>query len=160
MKTQVAELVGRLAAFNNELIAFVTEIPAEKWHLTCDSEGWTVGVVARHIGSGHYATVQLCQMIVAGKPLPEVTMAQIIQAGNDHARKHADCSKKEVLTILEGKGRAMIDFVAGLDDEDLNRTGYLAEFGGNVSVQQLLKLINLKSAGEHLASMRQTIEMQ
>jgi hypothetical protein len=73
---------------------------------------------------------------------------------NDHAREHADCTQAEVLEILRKNGKSLAQFTAGLGDEELDRTGFLAMLNRDVSTQQFLEAVILQSGGEHLASMR------
>ena len=157
MTTQARDLADRLRAFNEEVVAFVKGLSEEEWRRTCESEKWSVGVVARHVGVGHYASIELAKIIVSGQALPDFGMEQISSLNEAHARKHTDCTKEEVLSILDKKGRKMVDYVAGLSDEELHRSNYVAEFNGDISVRKMLETINLQSAGEHLASMRRTV---
>lgn len=151
------ELADRLDIFNQGVMAFVKEIPENDWHTQCPAEEWPVGVVARHIGAGHYESVELAKMMIAGKAIDGFTMDRIVAKANAHAEAHADCTREEVLSILETKGRQLVEFVRGLSDADLECSQEVAEFGGPVTVQVLLKVINLKSAGGHLESMQKTL---
>ncbi len=157
MTTRAKEFSDRLKVFNDQVIAWLQNISEEDWHKRCDGEDWTVGVVARHIGAGHFAIFEMAKLIIAGQPLPELTMEKIIQMGNDHAREHADCKKDEVLSILDENGKALVTYVAGLNDQDLDRKAYLALFEGEVSAEQLMEMVVLESGGEHLASMQKTV---
>ncbi|MCP3931192.1 MAG: hypothetical protein GY705_19075, partial [Bacteroidetes bacterium] len=109
------------------------------------------------IGAGHFAIFEMAKLIIAGQPLPELTMEKIIQMGNDHAREHAECKKDEVLSILDENGKAFVTYVAGLSDQDLDRRAYLALFEGEVSAEQLMTAVVLESGGEHLTSMQKTV---
>ncbi len=157
MTSKAQALADQFHAYNDQLVDFVKEIPEAGWKKRCRGEEWTVGVVARHIGVGHFSSIQLAEMIISGSPLPSFTREQITELGNAHAAKHADCSKDEVVSILEKKGRALVAYVAGLSDTDLECSAELEAFGGRITVKQLLKAIILHSAGEHLESMRQTL---
>lgn len=157
MSTPAQALAERLDAFNNQLIQFVKSVPEAKWRQHCKGEEWSVGVVARHIGAGHYGSIELAKMMIAGSPMPEFSEAQLSEMANSHAEKHADCTREEVLSILESKGRKLVDYVAGLSDDDLSSSAHIAGFGGEVTVKQLIVAINLKSAGEHLESMRNAL---
>ncbi len=154
MSTQAQQLADQLNEFNETLIQFVQSVQETQWRQPCKGEEWSIGVVARHIGAGHYGTIELAKMIIAGTPLPDFSKERISQMANDHATRHADCTKEEVLSLLAAKGRQMVDYVAGLSDSDLAANANIAGFGGQITVKQMLKAINLKSAGEHLESMR------
>lgn len=148
------ELAERVEAFNQEVISFVENASETDWNKLCAWEEWTVGVVARHIGAGHYGVVALVQMIVDGKKLPELTMDQIVEMANQHAREHANCTKQEVLAVLRENGKALVEFVAGLDETQLARTAEFALFGKEVSAQQFIENVILQSGGEHFAHMK------
>lgn len=154
MTSKAQQLAEQLDQFNETLIQFIQSVPETHWRQPCKGEQWSIGVVARHIGAGHYSSIGLAKMIIAGKPLPDLSEAQFTRMANDHAAKHADCTSEEVLSILAAKGREMVDYVAGLSDADLAASAYIEEFGGEITVKQILKAINLKSAGKHLESMR------
>ena len=81
-------------------------------------------------------------------------MENVIQMGNDHARAHADCTKEEVLSILEANGRSLGEYIASLTEDDLDRKGKMTLIGGEVSAQQILEMLILHSGGEHLESIR------
>lgn len=153
MGKRALDLAERLRRFNDEVIAFVEACGDEEW-LRKTAEDWSVGVVARHIGAGHYGVVGLAQMIVNGEPLPPLTEEQIIHMANDHAHEHAGCTKSEVLDVLRSNGESLALFAAGLADGDLDRTGYFALLNRDVSTQQFLETVILQSGGEHLANMK------
>jgi hypothetical protein len=155
MSERARNLAERLEAFNRELITFVDHLTEEQWRKVCAWEDWGVGVTARHIGAGHYeGTVWLAKNIVNGDKLPELTGEQIDQMANQHAREHVDCTKAEVLEVLRKSGDMLVAFAAGLADSDLDRTGYLAAIGREVSAQQLIETVVLQSGGEHFANLK------
>ncbi|UCD80308.1 MAG: DinB family protein [Desulfobacterales bacterium] len=154
MSQRAEEIAKRFTNFNNELIAFVESCSDEDWTKVCPGENWPVGVIARHLAAGHYRALGLAKMIVEGKELPELSREGIDQANAQHAEKHAGCTKEEVLGLLRKNGSAIADYVAALDDADLDRTGHLALAGGAISTQQVIDNIIVQSATEHLASVK------
>jgi hypothetical protein len=154
MSQRTKELVERVTAFNNDFITFVENCSDEEWRKVCSGEGWTVGVVAHHVAAGHFGTIDLVRMIVAEEAMPEITMEAIDQMNAQHAKKHAHCTQEEVLALLRKKGSAFADYLEGLSEADLARTGYLAAIGGEISAQQLIEMFILQSGGEHLDNMR------
>lgn len=156
MSKRAKELSRRLQAFTDEVVGFVQGCTDKDWRKVC-REDWTVGVTARHIGAGHFQAVELAKMIVSGASLPDLTMPQLIDMANEHARQHAGCTKKEVLEVLRQTGAALVGYVAGLSDAELDRSGHLALLGGAVSAQKFLEAVILGSGGEHLASMRAAV---
>jgi hypothetical protein len=154
MKQRAKDLAGRLSAFNDTVIGFVENCDAQDWRKVCTSEDWTVGVVARHIGAGHYGIVEMVKMIVNGETLPDLTMDAIVQMANEHAGEHAECTKDEVRTILRENGEILTEYVAGLDDAELDRSGHLAATGGEVTAEQLIEYVIFQSANEHFGSIK------
>jgi hypothetical protein len=93
-------------------------------------------------------------MIIAGEKLPELGEEALDQMNAQHAQKHADCTKDEVLSILRKKGSAVADFIADLSDPDLDCTGHLAVLGGDITAEQFIENVFIKFGSEHLASMQ------
>jgi len=156
MSKRAKELSLRLQAFTDEVVGLVQGCSDADWLKVC-KEDWAVGVTARHIGAGHFEAVGLAKMIASGKQLPELTMPQLIDMANEHARRHAGCTRKEVLDMLRQTGAALVDYVAGLSDAELDRTGHMALLGGTVSTQRFLEAVILESSGEHLSSMKAAV---
>ena len=156
MSQRTTELAERFLSFNNDMIAFVENCSEENWKKVCPGEQWPVGVVARHVAAGHYRAVGLAKMIVAGKELPELTDEAIDQSNAQHADKHADCTKEEVLGLLRENGTSLVDFVTELDDADLDSTGQLPLVGGTIDTQQFVENIIILSATDHLENMKAT----
>ncbi len=154
MSNRAADLAERFRDFNDELIAFVEKCPDEDWSKVCPGEQWPVGVVARHIAASHIGAIGLAKMLVAGEKLPELTGSVIDQMNLKHAEKHRFCTRTDVLKILREQGASAADFVAGLRDADLDRTGHIAAAGGDMTLEQIVEIIILRSAGEHLAHVK------
>jgi hypothetical protein len=89
-------------------------------------------------------------MIVAGEKLPDLTGAAIDRMNVKHADKHRDCTRDEVLKSLRENGGSAVGYLAGLGDADLDRIGHVAAAGGDLTVEQIIENIILRSAGEHL----------
>jgi hypothetical protein len=71
-----------------------------------------------------------------------------------HAEKHRLCTRDEVLKILRENGRSVADYVAGLSDADLDRTGHIAAAGGDMTTEDLVVNILIRNGGEHFASVK------
>jgi hypothetical protein len=157
MSERAQKLAERLRAFNEDIAVFVEGCSDGNWKKACEKEEWPVGVTARHIAAGHFEAVDLARMIVKGEQLPEFTMDQLVAMANAHARQHAACTREEVLGLLRRNGKALVDYVAGLSDAELDRTGHLALAGGKMSAQQFIEAVILSSGGEHFASMKAAV---
>jgi len=57
---------------------------------------------------------------------------------------------EEVLEVLRRNGAALVDYIAGLSDAELNRTGHLALAGGELSAQQLIEASSSSQAASTL----------
>ncbi len=158
MSKRAKELAERFTAFNNEVIALVENCSEEVWRKVCTDEEWPFNVVARHIAAGHYGALDLAKMIVAVEPLPDLTMEGIDQMNAQHAQRHADCTRSEVLALLHQNGLSFAGYVAGLSDSDLDQTAPLPAIGGDISTQKLIEYVILDSGAEHLASMKRAAE--
>ena len=157
MSRRAQDLVERFKAFNNELIRFVEACSDEQWETPC-AEEWNLGVVARHVGDGHYnGAANMAKMIVSGEKMPQITMEQIVEMANTHAREHADCTRAEVLDLLNSNGAVLADYVGGLDDAELDRSAHMELVGGEVSAQQLVEMVIFESGGEHFANMKKAL---
>lgn len=156
MSQRAKALAERFLSFNNEMIAFVENCSEENWKKVCPGEQWPVGVVARHVAAGHYKAIGLAKAVVDGKKLPELTQEVIDQGNAQHAKKHASCTKEEVLGLLRENGASIAGFVTGLDDSALDRTGQLPLAGGIISTQQFVENIIILSAADHLENMKAT----
>jgi hypothetical protein len=140
------------------VIGFIGSCSDENWHKVLATEQWTVAVTARHIGAGHFEAVGLARMMVNGEKLPGFTMEQLVAMANEHARRHAECTQEEVLGVLRRNGSDLVGYVAGLSDAELDRTGFLALAGGELSAQQFIEAVILKSGEQRYASMKAAVE--
>jgi len=150
------ELSRRLQQFGDELKQVAHQASDEDWNKMLPAEQWSVGVTLRHLAAGHLGIMALARMIVNGEKLPEITIEGLKEMANQHARKHADCKKEEVLEILGKNSADIVSFTAGLTDEQLDRTGYLVATG-DVSAQQIIEYVVFMSAGEHLSHIKQAL---
>jgi hypothetical protein len=152
MSKRAIDLAERFKAFNRELIGFVENCSDENWRKVCPEEQWSVGVVARHIAASHYGALGLAKMMVAGEKLPDLTEAVIDRLNSKHAEKHRHCTRDEVLKSLRENGISVAEYVAGLGDTDLDRTGHIPAAGGDMTTEQLIANIILRAGGEHFAN--------
>jgi len=152
MSKRATDLAGRVKAFNSEVIGFVENCSDGNWQKVCPGEHWPVGVVVRHIAAGHYGALGLAKMMVAGEKLPDLTEGVIDQMNSKHAEKHRHSTRDEVLMTLRENGKSVADFVAGLSDADLDRSGHIAAAGGDMTTENLIVNIIIRSGGEHLAN--------
>ncbi len=157
MSSQAKKLTERFKAFNNEMIAFVEKCSDEAWKKICPGEKLPIGVVASHVAKRHYGAIDWAKMIVAGEKLPEITKEANEQVNAELAEEHKNCTKGEVLGFLYDDGTTVADYLNGLEDSDLDRIGYFALAGGEISTKQCVEKIILQRGSDHLSSMKKTI---
>jgi hypothetical protein len=158
MNMQAEKLADRLKAFHAEVTRLVKAARDVQWGTVSEAEQWPFGVVARHVAAGHYRIMALAEMITKGQPLPKVSMDQIVAQGNDHARKHADCTRDEVLALLKRNGDELVEFVEKLTDGELAQKAHLPLLGRAVNAAELIDIIVLQSGGGHLTSLKTVLE--
>ncbi len=153
MSGRAKKLADRLNSFNDELISFVENCTEDDWGRV-GAEGWPLGVTARHIGANHFRAVAAVQKILKGEKFPEMTMEQITESANRHAREHAECTKSEVLEILREHGRKLAEFAGALEDSELDKTGYLPAMGREITVEQFIDSAILHGGKQHFESIK------
>lgn len=154
MRQRAMDLATQFSAFHEEWIAFVTNCPDEGWRKASPEEQWPVGVVSRHVATSHFGVAPLARRMVAGEPLPELTSESIDQMNARHAANHAQCTRDEVLKALRENGSAIADFLAGISDADLDRSAHLFAAGGEMTTEQVVKVVIIQSGREHLAHVK------
>ena len=81
---------------------------------------------------------------------------EMIDAGNaQHARDFANVSREETLEVLRTKGKAAVEAVRGLTDEQLDRTAPMAFAGGEVwTAEQVIERVLIGHPMGHGESIR------
>ncbi|MFZ0134384.1 MAG: DinB family protein [Desulfobacterales bacterium] len=157
MSQRAKDIAKRIESFRDEVGAFVENLSDEEWNKECDAEDWSVGVTARHVGAGHLALSGLIGKMARGEELPQLSMDQINAMSEKDARAHADATKAEVLEHLRKNGDELVDFVAGLSDDDLGRQAGMPAFGGAVSAELFIDYVIFQSAAQHFESMKKAV---
>jgi hypothetical protein len=126
MSERAEQLAERFQAV---IAAFALEIEAlsdAEWRTICPAEGWSVGVVARHIAIGSETiTRHIHEFLADPSPKPD-TVETIHQRNASDAARLADCTKAETVAHLRASGVAAVELVRGLTDAQLGRRGLLA----------------------------------
>jgi hypothetical protein len=157
MAERAEALAGKFEAENNELIATVEAASDEQWAAVTSDEGWSVGVVAHHVGGGHPLIAGLVGALASGADLPALTAEQLDQANAQHAQDSANCTKDETLEMLRSGGSAAAAAVRGLSDEQLDITKEVIAGAPNMSVEQVIENVMIGSVTGHHASIKKTI---
>ena len=154
---RVQKLLTRFEDFNGELRSFVETCSDEDWQKVTSAEQWPVGVVARHIGGGHYSVIGWVKLIMANQPLPPITMKMIHKMNAQHAKEHANCTQAEVLQLLQTEGEKITNVISGLNDDALDKKTYFDAFKVEMSVEQVIKNVIIRVSKGHFESMNATV---
>src|SRR5215218_1132199 len=79
MEPQGNDIATQFAAISGEFIASIEGLSESDFAKTCAAEQCTVAALASHMANVFGAQVDWVQDIVAGRSLPEITMADIHQ---------------------------------------------------------------------------------
>jgi hypothetical protein len=159
MDTRGADLAVRFAQVSDAVIAAVEGLSESDLARECAAERCTVGALAGHVAMVFEVQVDWVQAILAGRPLPEVTMADIDRNNAEQAARNAQIGKDEVLTRLRTNRERMLAVLRSLHDGDSDRVAAFSLFNGaDVSIQTLVEHGLIAHAEEHLASLRATVE--
>ncbi len=151
-------LADRFQDFNQRLIAFVEQCPADKWRRVTKAEGWPVGVTAHHVGAIHYPGLAWVQMMVEGTPTPAITMADVDEMNRQHVLAQADCTPADVVQLLQQDEDKILAYLRSLPATALHREAYLKIFDTTMSAGQLFQAVLIDSAEEHLVSLQTTVQ--
>jgi uncharacterized damage-inducible protein DinB len=155
MGTRAADLATKLEQANAAVVEAVENSSDADWRRVTDSEGWSVGVTARHIAISHLPIMGLVELVATGGDVPPVTMDMFHASNAQHAQEHAGCTREEVLEILRRDGKAAAEKLRDLSDEQLDRKAAMAFAGGaEMSAGQLVEMILLGHPTQHLESIK------
>jgi hypothetical protein len=157
MRTQTAELKSRYTQELDAVLATVEPLPEAALRLRSPENQCSAGALAAHIAGVHANVANWVKLIVAGEPLPPLTMADIDRFNAEGAASNDGVSKAEVLTRLRAGGAAMTGVLDGLSDDDLTRSGAFKLAGGEITVQALVESAVIAHTQEHLASFRAAV---
>lgn len=140
MAEKVQQIVARLAEKGEETAAFFRALAPEDWdaQIYTEGTGWRVQHVLCHFVSAERSFVRLFQNIVAGGEGAPRDM-DIDVFNEAEVAGMADLEPADLIAGFEEARAALIDFMRGLDDSDLDRQGRHPWFG----VDRLEKFVKL-----------------
>ena len=140
MGTQGAALADQFEQAVSEFAKTIEGLSEEQWCATCNDEGWTVAGTAQHVSGQFGLEKEFISAAAEGRELPSYTWKDINEKNDTRAEANMNCSKADVLKQLREDGAAMAQYVRGLSDEQLARSGALGlANGATVSTQQLIE---------------------
>ena len=105
MNAKAQALADQFRTFNDQLIDFVKNVPESGMAKNAaKGEEWTVGVVARHVGVGHYGSIELAQNDYLGRLFASIHPVNRSTTWETPMRRSMPiAAKKRVVSILEKK---------------------------------------------------------
>jgi uncharacterized damage-inducible protein DinB len=157
MTNRAEQLAAQFEAGNIEIIDTITECSDEQWRQPAASEDRSIAVVAHHVAVSQLAFAGFVEKLLAGEMDPPTFSIDMVHQSNEqHARDYADVGKTETIDALQAGGRAILQVLHGIEDEQLDRVAGV--FGGQeMSMQQATEIIVIGHSAGHLASIRAAI---
>ena len=158
MSQEVQRLAARFEDANRQVIAAIEACDDEQLRARCPGERCTVAALACHVAEIHALGADWVRTLLAGRPLPPLTMDMVDRINAEQFALNADRTKAEVLERLRRHGGEAAGLLRGLGDADLDRTTPFALFGGpTVSVRQVIDLVLIADPEGHLSSIRAAV---
>ena len=153
------ELATAIEATKLAVIQVVSGCSDEQWQLLCNDEGdnRTVAVIAHHIAHGNGTSLAWLEDALAGRDVT-VTPEEIDQANAEHAATYHEVGRIETIRLLERTGSDLRRRVAGLSDDELQRSAFHRLAGRRLSVEGFANLSEQHSA-DHLRTIRRTLDL-
>ena len=157
-----AGLADQFEAAQQSFINLVESLTNEQWRMrgvntpelrqNDEDESRTVGVIAHHVASTQPWIMSRIRAIIEDGPTPPVDF-KIINA--EHAIKHADATKAEVMGLLRKSLRGITNEVRTIPDNMLDKERQLPT--GVMTVQQRIERVLIGHMKAHQASIEATI---
>lgn len=150
-------LKERFETMNNAIIDIADNCSDEDWGKIVEGENWPVGFVLQHVVAGHYSVVGLMKRAVRGQPLPDLS-SQNTDAENEKMLEAArNISREEVGAMARTNGEKIATFISEIEDEQWAKMHHWSLWGYDWTLEQLFKIVFLKSGGEHVANVQATL---
>jgi len=156
MSERSEALAVKFEQANNDVISMVEQASDDQWKAVCEEEGWSVGVVAHHVGEGYPLITRLIKALGSGTEVPSWTIAEIDESNRDHAANFANVTREETLRELRSGGSAAASVVRSLRDNQLDRRAEVLG-GALVSAEQVIENSLIGSTVSHLESIKKTL---
>jgi DinB family protein len=141
----------------NELIGFLEQVPETDWRSLCPDEGWPIGVTAHHVAVAFPAHMRVLQAIADGGPASPIGWSDLDRINAEHARRHAECGKRETIELLTARAEAAADALRNLSDEQLEHSGRLIGDLPELTVSQWVELVLIGHVRMHHGSIRAAV---
>lgn len=157
--TSGEQLADELGKALDELHATLTPLTAEEWRSLCPAEGWTVGLVAYHIGRGLERQAGWIAEQLDHGGVHEFSWDATNALNAEIARDHELPPKDEVRRLLSERGDGLLALARSMSDEQLDAPVLLAG-GKQRSAKFVIAAVALRHIREHHASIRAALAGQ
>ncbi|MDQ2653211.1 MAG: DinB family protein [Chloroflexota bacterium] len=159
MSKRAQQLADQTDDAINQTIAFVENVPDDKWTAYCEPEQCTVAALASHIGVTAIGVLNaLAKPVSQGEPPASITPEQIHAGNAENARKYANRPKPDVVAELRASGAEASAYVRGLSDEELQRSAVLFFRPEPVTADFIIENVLVNHSLGHLESMRAAVQ--
>lgn len=159
MSARSAQLASQTDDAITRIIAFVEEVPEDKWTAFCEPEQCTVAALATHCAVSTVGVLNaLVKPVSQGEAPPPITPEQLHAGNAENARKNATRARADVLADLQAYGAEASAYVRGLSDAELQRTAVLFFSPEPVTADFVIEHVLIGHPLEHLESMRTAVQ--
>jgi hypothetical protein len=159
MSKRAQQLADQTDDAITQTVAFVENVPDDKWTAYCEPEQCTVAALASHIGVAASGVLNaLVKPVAQGEPPVSITPEQLHAGNAENARKYANRSKSDVVADLRSNGAEASAYVRGLSDEELQRSAVLFFRPEPVTADFIIENVLVNHSLGHLESMRAAVQ--
>lgn len=154
MSARSEALAGKVEQVNKDLLAAIEESTPEQWKAKCADGEWSQGFSAFHAASSVGFIAGMVQGLANGVALPPMTMADIDQQNAAQHKDNAGCTKEQALEVLKTGAPTSVQMTRGLTDEQLDRKVSLLVGLPEMSIEQVIEMLQIGHTAGHTASIK------
>jgi uncharacterized damage-inducible protein DinB len=157
MMSETVELAQKLKSEGEKFAAFFGGLTEDQWKKEVYTEGsvWTIQNILSHLMTSERAFVKLFESIrQSGQGVPEDFVIDRYNASQQAKTK--DLTPPELLDQYKAMRAQMIEWVSGISDSDLEKTGrhpYL----GSTTLREMIKMIYIHNQ-THYRDLRKVLK--
>lgn len=160
MSPHAEALAHRFEETNADFMRFVTGLTDGEWSRHCPNEERTVASLAAHVAGAYLFEMRAFQGIADDQPLPVVQKEWLDRVNAENGAKNARVERDEVLRSLEENAAKAADWVRGLKDEQLERTGAYIDWVPPMSLERWIERVLIGHILGHRASIEAVVDMR
>jgi hypothetical protein len=153
-------LADRLVEGARSLAALASSLTPQQWTTPVPGDGRTVGVVVHHVASVYPIEIEIAQVIAEGKPMTNVTMADVHAMNAGHAQEFAGVSPRDAVDLLLRNSAAAADAIRAFTDEELESAAPASLYANApVTSQFVLEDHAVRHSFHHLDRIRRALAL-